>query len=171
MAAEDKIQINGNAHSHASVKIYIGGDPTPYSGVKSINYSHKLEPGEYKGTNAQITRRTLGEYSTSGDIEMRIDEANRLITNMGDGYMAVSLNIVVSRFEQNMDSIIDELIGVRITESNTQSSEGKDATTRKFTLHILVIRENGILPIPDMVIPELDVALHARASRRAVDIT
>ena len=155
MASGDVIQINGNAHSHASVTIFIGDDPTPYTGVKSINYTHKLEPGEFRGTSAQITRRTLGEYSASGDIEMRLDEAQSLITDMGDGWMNIPLNITISRVEPNLDTLIDELIGVRFTESGTNSSEGKDATVRKFTMHIIVIKENGVLPLPNMVVPDL----------------
>lgn len=155
MAAEDVVYINGNAHSHASIRLFLGDDPSPYTGVKSISYSHKLEPGEFRGTNAQITRRTVGEYSCDGDIEMRIDEAQRLIDSMGDGWMTVPIFVTVTRVEANMDTITDELYGVRLTESGTSSTEGKDATTRKFKMHPILISENGVFPFPDAVIPEI----------------
>lgn len=156
MAAEDILFINGAAHSHASCKIYLAGDPVPYTGVKAVNYSHKLEPGEFRGTNLAITRRTAGEYSCDGDIEMRIDEADRLITNLGDGWMMIPIRVTVTRVEAGMTTIVDELYGVRLTESGTSSSEGKDATTRKFKMHPILIVENGILPFPGAIIPELD---------------
>lgn len=155
MAAEDILFFQGNAISHASCKIYVGSDPVPYTGVKSIDYEHKLDPGKFKGTNPGTTRRTIGDYEASGNIEMRIDEADRLIQRLGDGWMAKPVFITVTRIEENMVPITDELHAVRLTSSGTSSAEGNEPVMRKFALDIILLVENGILPYPGAIIPEV----------------
>lgn len=158
MAAEDIVFVNGKAHSHASLKMYAASDPVPFTGIKSLDYDDGLDPGEFRGTNVQITRTTLGEYSASGSMEMRIDEARRLIDRLGNGWMALYFNITASRIEEGMDTLIDELYAVRLKKAASSSSEGKDATTVKFDLFISLIVRNGVLPFPGAIIPNIDVA-------------
>lgn len=151
MAAEDIIYVNGKAFSHASVSVFIGDDPVPYRGIKSINYRHGLDPGEFKGTNAQVTRVTLGDYTAGGDMELRKDEHQRMLRFLGNGWMAVRVPITVIFQSAGMTTEIDQLLGVGFTESSLGSSEGKEATTKKVNLHIMMLLEDGIAPIPDMV--------------------
>jgi hypothetical protein len=137
--------IRGHRFDFSSAEINVDGQLV--HGIKALNYSHALEPGELRGNRSPLIGRTRGEYSAEGSIEMYLAEFQVLITLLsagGRGYMETSFNIVAAYNELGGDLITDELIGCRLTNADKSYSEGNDGLSVSCDLHIMEIRENGL---------------------------
>lgn len=140
--------INGIAHSHSSVEIKYG--PNIYTGVKSLRYSHKVEPGGGHGTRQVQIISTGGLYTATGEIELYLYEAARLINDLGNGFMNKFVTMTASWQARGLPMVVDRLLNVRLIESGVESSEGGDPTTRKYGLYVGALLENGKRPINNM---------------------
>lgn len=145
--------INGNRYSFASIELRLLGQR--YYGVKSINYSDSLEPGEVRGTDPQLIGRTRGKYSADASIEMYLREFDDFSSKLASlaasvglpsatGYMEVPFDVIVSYAEDGAPVITHEIIGARIKKSDHSNTEGSDAISVKNDLHVMVIVKNGV---------------------------
>lgn len=138
--------INGVRHDFSSLELkFATFGNLVIVGIKSVNYKSSLKPTKVYGTHPQPIGRTRGVYDASGDIEMYLAEANVLesaIAATGQGLMEAVFDATVTRFENQFDSIIDEIIGCRITDRDSSNSQGGDAATIKYTLDVMVITLN-----------------------------
>lgn len=140
--------INGTRFEYASIEIKAAGKR--YVGVKSIDYSQDLEPGQVYGTHAQKIGRTRGELKPDGSMEMYKEEATNLIVGLGPGYMEVVFDIVVN-YSEGLNIVTDTIKGCRIKKVSDSHSQGTDAITTKLDLDVMSILFNGIKPMKDML--------------------
>lgn len=121
--------------------IEITADNRPFGGVKSLDWDHGLEPGEGRGTRAQVALRSRGKYSASGSMEMYAYEYQQLITQLGAGgargYMEYAFDIAVSYVEKNLPMVSFFLPGVRIKKEARSHSEDGGILMVKADLHVM----------------------------------
>lgn len=143
--------INGKAYDFSKIEIYIDSDVI--SEVSSISYDSELEPGELRTSKPWVDAFTTGEYSASGSLELSKQQDAVLIAKLGDGFMDREFGITVTYSADGIpEPVVDELIGVRITSGGNDHSNGGDALMVSRDLVIKVIKENGVLPLPNMSI-------------------
>lgn len=145
--------INGLRYDWSCVEIVLG--VLRFSGVKSITYKHMLEPGELRGTRAQLIGRTRGKYSADASIEIYRSEYEVFISQLaiigapqGLGYMETSFDVQASYATTPIDvPLIDKIVGCRLKQADRTNQEGEEALTVKCDLHVMYIIENGKLPL------------------------
>jgi hypothetical protein len=137
-------EINNRTYSFSSIEADLDGDL--YTAFKSINYSDSLEPGELRGTAVHRLQRTDGEYKAEASIEMSLEEADKLIQKLGNGFMLKAFKVTVQYAPDNMPVITDELIGCRLKKKDNSNSQGSDPSMVKFDLDPMYIIHNGKLP-------------------------
>ena len=142
-------KINGKAYSHSSIEVQLNGKP--YLFVKEVTYSDSLEPGEVRGTSAQLLSRTRGDYKSEASITLYKGSAQELVDDLGDGYLEKEFDLVVTRQEQDMSTIIDTVVKCRIKKIESGSSQGADPNEVKLDLHPFYILWNGFSPIADLI--------------------
>lgn len=139
--------INGTRYDFSSVEII-----TPLgiiSAVKELSYTDSLEPGEVRGTRAQVIGRTRGKYSAEGSITIYKSEFDNLILALSPvasviGFMEVAFNIVVNFSETFERTRTNILLGARIKKTETQGSEGEEPIAVKCDLGLLGIDYTGL---------------------------
>jgi hypothetical protein len=146
--------VNGLRYDYSSVDILLG--VLRFSGIKSITYKHSLEPGELRGSRAQLVGRTRGKYSAEGSVELYRLEYEALISQLAllglplsMGYLEVAFDIQVAHQVTLVDPapIVDKLIGCRIKSADRTNTEGEEPLTVKCDLHIMYIQEGGKDPL------------------------
>jgi hypothetical protein len=142
-------KINGHRYSWASVTIKssVGMELIH---IKEISYSHKLEPGLVRGTGAQPSGRTRGEYEAEGSFVLQREQWDEYRNKLGDGYMETAVDISVSYAEDGSPVVTDELKGVRITSVENGPSQGTDALEVSCDLSIMYVLEGGKKPLKRM---------------------
>ena len=142
--------INGKAYSHSSCEIRIDDVPTPF--IKEIKYSDNLEPGEVRGTSAQLLSRTRGDYKAEASLTFSSrGAAEECRERWGDGWMERIFDISVTMKEDDMSTIIDTIVKCRVKKSETGSSQGSDPNEESWELHPMYILKNGWSPISGLV--------------------
>lgn len=133
--------INGVAFDYSSIEARIDG--TPYAGFKSISYDHGLEPGEGRGTRAQVALRSRGKYTAGGSIEVYKYDYQKLITALGAvgarGFMEYAFNILVSYREFGFPIITDKLMYCRLKKASESPSEDGGVLTVKCDLSLMYV--------------------------------
>lgn len=155
-AAQAQQIINGVAYDFTSIELVIvapGVSPTPHAGVKSIEYSHGLEPGEGRGVRAQVSLRSRGKYSADGSMEMYKYEYQQFIQQLGSagvhGFMEVPFDILVSYVEPTSTvTITDRLVACRIKKAAESPSEDSGILTVKCDLHVMQIIPGSLVNTP-----------------------
>ena len=138
-------QVNNRTCDYSSIRFEIDGDQ--YVAAKSINYSDGMEPGELRGTASMRLARTDGDYKAEGSIELSIEEAEKLLAKLGDGFYQKVFNAVVQySFGANPALITDEIIGIRLKKKDNANSQGADPSMVKFDLDPMYIIHNGRRP-------------------------
>lgn len=131
--------INGIQWDWSSVEVTV--DNRPFGGVKSLDWDHGLEPGEGRGTRAQVALRSRGKYSASGSMEMYAFEYGQLIAQLGlggvRGYMEYAFDIKVGYSELNLPQTSFLIPGARIKKESRSHSEDGGLLTVKVDLHLL----------------------------------
>lgn len=131
--------INGIQWDWSSVEIV--ADNFPSGGVKSLDFDHSLEPGEGRGTRAQIALRSRGKYTANAAMEMYAYEYHQLIGRLGAnglrGYMEYSFDINVAYAEKNLPVVSWLAAGVRIKKESHAHAEGGELLTVKLDLHVM----------------------------------
>lgn len=128
--------INGHRFSWASIEAQFG-DAGLIIGLKSINYSPKLDPGKVYGTAPQKIGRTRGKADETADCEMlrlEFENLKETLGNQGIGYGETAFDIVVQFHEDGGPTLTDTIIGCRITAVDLSNADGTDASMAKLTL-------------------------------------
>lgn len=141
--------INGIYPDHASIEVKLKG--TVSLGVKEIQYDDSLEPGEVRGTHAQMLGRTRGEYKTSGSLTLFATEWEEFRRRLGSGFMEAVFDVVVNYRPPGSPMATDTLVGCRIKKVEKSSSAGSDPIAVKLELHIMRINWNGLDPLKKML--------------------
>ena len=148
--------INGVYYAYADIEFAIG--PGIYVGLKSINYGNKLQRQFVRGTNREPIGQTSGQYEPTLDFEIYLPQLDYLLSQLGDGYMQVSIPAITVNYGTDpetlpLDVIQDIIQGVRIMDIEASQSEGLDALTRKVTCMPQRILLSGFsavtLPLPN----------------------
>lgn len=134
--------INGVRHEWSSIEIKLRGDV--YIGVKEIKYSDTLKGSKLFGTHPRALGRTRGQYESEASIVMYLAEAAQFRAALGPGYKEVPFDIVVSYTEDGFDTIVDEVIGCRITKDEGGGTQGPDGLTTPWDLDPMNIIWNGL---------------------------
>ncbi len=143
--------LNGVRYDHSSLDIRINN--RAIFGIKSIDYSDNLEPGEVYGTGAQIVGRTRGQYKASGSFELYRAEYDEMVANLRQsfpniGLYEINFDVVVNyKPEGGIAMITDAIKGCRIKSAAHNSSQGSEALAVKCELHVMYIIKNGVVPI------------------------
>lgn len=137
--------INGHRYSWASVEHGVNGPIV--RGIKSIDYDHSLTPTKILGTGPNPIGRTRGVYEAKANVEMYRLEYENLKATLGQGgvgFGETSFTWVVQYADVGQPVITDTLEGARIENPQFGGAEGGDALTVKFTLNVMLIKENGL---------------------------
>lgn len=143
--------INGTKYTIASVRFTFAkfsGSAFQICGIKSLNYSEKVEPNDQYGTGQAMTGTGAGKYTADGDVEIYVADANALITVMGPNWGNTPL--VVNVLWQETGQVPNAVKMIVTLSGRTDSvSEGGELPTAKFTLHHRTpIETNGITMVP-----------------------
>lgn len=134
--------INGIRHEWSSVEIKLDGDV--YVGVKEIKYSASLKGSKMRGTHPAPIGRTRGEYDCEASIVLWFAEAVQFRKKLGAGYLEKAFDIVVSYVEDGFDTVVDEIIGCRITKDEGGGSQSPDGLTISWDLDPMKIIFDGV---------------------------
>lgn len=137
--------VNGMRHEWSSIEIKLDGDV--YVGVKEIKYSDTLKPTKIHGTHPAPIGRTRGVYEAEASVVLWFAEAIQFRKKLGAGYMEKAFDIVVSYVEDGFDTVVDEIIGARITKDEGGASQGPDGLTIAWDLDVMKIIHNGDDPL------------------------
>lgn len=137
--------INGKQYDYSSIAILI--DNVPHAGVKSIDYSHSLDPGEGRGTRAQIVLRSRGKYSADASLEVYKLEYQQIIQALGPGYMERAFDIMVSYAETGLPTVTDVVKSCRIKKDADSNNDDGGLATVKVDLHVMQVIRNGLIPV------------------------
>lgn len=142
--------INGNRPSWSSVEIVASGKR--YLGVKAINFSVELKPGDIRGTHAQRLARTQGDLIVTAGMEMYLLESDDFYA----GLAVLGAGQLLGPGEVEFDVIINYRLlpgfpistrtlqrcrAMKLDDSHQQSIEG---LTTKFTLDPMDLLRNGV---------------------------
>lgn len=141
--------INGRKYDHSSAEVQLRDKL--HTGVTALNWSQSLEPGLVRGTRPEVIARTTGEYEAEGDFSMPLEDYAALIADLGDGYMAISFNIVANYSNEGQNNTKVELVGCRITGEEGGSEEGGDPAMVEVSLSIMRVEVNGRRAVPGML--------------------
>ncbi len=133
--------VNGIRHEWSSVELKLDGDV--YVGVKEVKYSATLKGTKMRGTHPAPIGRTRGEYDCEASIVLWFAEAVQFRKKLGAGYMEKAFDIVVSYVEDGFDTVVDEIIGCRITKDEGGGSQGPDGLTISWDLDPMKVIYNG----------------------------
>lgn len=147
--------INGVRYDHSSLDIKIAA--VSFFGIKSIDYSDTLEPGEGRGTGPQIVIRTRGNYSAQASMEVWRAEYDAFALQIsqsapGTGLYEIAWPLDIHyQPEGGLAMVTDNIVGCRIkTPSHNSSAGGTDPLAVKVDLHVMYIIKNGINPITNL---------------------
>lgn len=141
--------INGNKYDYSSIEIDIDG--TLFTGVKEISFTHGLEPGEVRGTRAELIGRTRGEYTAEGSMVVFSEEYAEIIAALGDGFMEKSFPITITYSDTNVPTQVNRLIGCRITSVEGGGSQGTDPLEVSLDLSVFRVETDGLNPVSGML--------------------
>lgn len=133
-------QVNGHRYSHSSLEIKWGG--FLILGVKDLDYSDELTPGELRGTAPQILGRTRGIQKATASISMYKLEWELLRIKLGvvgQGYGETTADITVM-FAEIGPLAVDKIYSPRVMKvQQTSSADSGDGILVKIDLHPLRI--------------------------------
>jgi hypothetical protein len=133
--------INGALYDWDSVEILL---PTGIAiGIQNINYSDERPVKMRYGRGSQPRGYGRGNYGAKGDIELDLDEAQKLTTALaaagkGEIYNAPPFPIVCAYGNDGMPIITDTLPLCKLVKTSTGAKQGdENVGVRKFDLEIV----------------------------------
>ncbi len=141
-------QINGVRYSWSSVIVNIGNQQ--FLGCKSVNFNEGVDPAKIHGTGQNIIGTTAGMYDADGDCEFYQQEADYIVSALGNGWMNRKL-IVQVQYADDGQPTTNKILPVRFIKRTQGGSESADALTSKFTLFFTgPIISDGITGVPSV---------------------
>lgn len=164
-ASIDFPTINGLDYGYSSLAMQISGIPFFITGVKDVSYKDTLKPGKGRGTNAQVKRRSRGQYDADGSLTFYKSawgvffaafQAQAAL--LGLGYKELPFFMTANYSETNgflpTGVTTDYIKEVRITEDSDTHSEDDGVLVHKCTLDIIQVNWNGKAPFPSATYPD-----------------
>ena len=155
--------INGLDFGYSSVRLKIANVPFAITGIKDFSYKSTLKPGEGRGTFAQVTSSTTGQYNADGALTFYKSHFAAFWTiitqqalTLGLGPQQLRFDLTASYSEQALGSaglVTDYVKSCRITEIADQHAEEDGVLTTKCTLHVIQVNMNGIQPFVGAILP------------------
>jgi hypothetical protein len=149
-------QINGSRYSFTDVTVEgetapnYGGIPfvIPKGVLQSINWTGAQDAGIVQGNQISMVGRTDGYGVGTGDMELLLSECDDFFATItGNGafpVMSVYFNLRVTSSVNGSDVRLSSIVGIKITNVEAGNTKGNDASTRKMSLSIAQVYENGI---------------------------
>lgn len=148
--------INGLDYGYSSVRLKIAGIPFAITGVKDFSYKSTLKPGKARGTFAQVTSTTTGQYDADGAITFYKSHFAAfwaaLAAQAGQvnlGPQQLRFDLTASYSEASIGSVglvTDYVRSCRIMEISDQHAEEDGVLVTKCTLDVIQIDMNGVIP-------------------------
>ena len=133
---------NGVRQAWCSLELKVRG--VPYLGITSLNYSWEIKRDNVYGTHPDPLGITRGQATYTADIEMLLAEYNFLITQLGNGFAEVPLDIFATYSENGLDTICDQVLGCLMDKGEASQAVDSKALVRKVTLHPIKVKPNGL---------------------------
>ena len=144
MAATGQL-INGDEYTHSSITLDIVGIGQIF--IAEINYSDNTTEGVRRGNSLEKLARTIGEYETTQDMLVSVEDHQHIIRTLGPGFMRKKFDINIAYRELDRPLIQDTIVAARITTNDSTSTAGSDAVMRRITMASTKILWDGIDPI------------------------
>ncbi len=126
--------INGREKSFASITVTLSG--TDYYPT-AIDYDDSLTPGRVKKSGSAIPAgSTRGEWDGSASMEFTTDDADAIITDLGDSYGLVVGNATI-QYQEDASVVTHTLPAFRIMKAADSPGGGSDASKCKFDLFLM----------------------------------
>lgn len=136
--------INGNVYDFSSVEAKFNGVSYP---ITKIDYESELDPGEVRGNQAQVMGHTRGELKTTQSMSMIRRHADAFMDALGDGFMEVLFEVVVSFGDEGQPTRIDTIGQARVKKRKDSGSKGNEGLETEFEMVSGYILYNGKAPI------------------------
>lgn len=133
--------INGFRHDWSSIELKI--DNQLIKGFTEVKYQDSLKGAFVYGAHPQPVGETRGVYEASGSITLLLAEATKLTKLLSPGFKEKRFPFSVSYSESWYDTITDQIIGARITDSDGGATQGPDGLVKTFPLSVLYVIWNG----------------------------
>lgn len=149
-------EYNGHRLSRTSCQLRFSpfnGPPLVVGGWKSISWKEELTPGETYANRAHIVGRTRGKHKPTVDLELYAEDAELVRIALaasgavqGLGWGEVSFGIDLTAFEKILGgALLFEAMGCRVVSNELSvGADNDDQLSRKWSLHCMDIRENGL---------------------------
>lgn len=153
--------IDGRRHSWASIEFKV---KFPFGtqivlGFTEISYKNKLDPAIVRGAGSLPIGFTQGNAEFDGDFTILLEEYNRIIQGLGNGWMARPIGDIYVAYDESasgLSVVTDVIKGVRVTDvDRSAQATSADGAVRKCSFKYLRLLENGIDPMPPQ--PKLTV--------------
>jgi hypothetical protein len=139
--------IGGIRHDFSSLELKFTG-PTGalprFKGFKSFGYTWKLTPTKLWGAHPDPIGQTLGVADYTCDIEVYLAEYVAWLASIGPGFATIPLTAEASYSSNGFDTIVDRILGCRLSSGEAAMSQGGDGLTRKLELSPLKVLPNGV---------------------------
>jgi hypothetical protein len=142
------VDVNGIFVSRTSCTMSV--DSLPIRLFKGVHWNKKLTRGKTWGNRVTPRGRGRGKFEPSGDLEVYIEDwtiiRNFLAAkNPARGWMLNSFTLTVTAFEEAIGGAFTvQLVGCTVSEDDNSVSDGDDQISRKLTLDVMNIIEDGI---------------------------
>lgn len=134
--------INGVRHDWSSIELKIGVQI--FKGFTEVKYQDSLKGAWVYGNHPQPIGQTRGVYEASGSMTLILAEANEFLKALGKGFKEKFFNLSVSYSESWYETITDEIIGCKITDTEGGGSQGPDGLVRTFPMTVQKVLWNGL---------------------------
>jgi hypothetical protein len=142
--------VNGHRMSFASINLSVDGTET--IAFRSVTYNDTAEPGEVRGSHAQILGRTIGDYTCEASLEIYAEELDQFLRAFGDGYMEKVFDVIVTYSEEaGGPTVTDKVNFCRIRGVTRNHAQGTDPLSITIDLHPLFITRSGVNPLRRML--------------------
>lgn len=155
--------IQGVRTDHSSVDLRLDGSSGVgqslwKTGLKSLTWDASLEPGEVRGSYAQVIALTRGTFKANAAMELWKGEANNLEQALYDHYrpqglLEIIFPILLTYRQESVILSSTAAMWARITKKSESTTQGSESHSTKYDLYVLAVAENGIPLTTGMVVP------------------
>lgn len=141
--------VQGKAYDHATAEFSIASQLR--TAVKECKWTEKRDVGKVFGNQPNKLARTRGQYDPTGKLTLYQEEGERLISELGDGWMEAVFDITVTYGMDGHPLQKVVLHDCTITSAEGGSAEGTEANESAFELDVMWVEHNGKKPMKGML--------------------